>query len=562
MKEKKNNEDIRLDLGFSLLWPKGRKVSTTPLRKETVEDLDIPALIRFFTETGKSRDSLESMYTVVCNDEETLNYRLDILEDLLRSPDLAGCWEEILPDIRSLTYFTLHFGAREITPFQEVVWRLRELEFYSRCVRRLGKAFGEALIRSRGLTLFSALIGQIEEDPVFVRLLSVLPELLATINNLGSITIGVNLNAGLIPCGVTLLSINKDLYTDKTLYRRIFGAGGTQGIAPLHTAPEGTTDPLLDPVIKDVAKIMEEAAAPLARSLKKFISINSRLLVRLHDEFIFFLGAVKGIKKLERYGLPMVRPRVLKKEARSLHYEGLYNINLAIQKSDDSEQSGAIEGIVPNDFEMNETGRIVILTGPNRGGKTTFTQAVGLSQVLMQAGLYVPAQRAEISITDQLLTHFPVKESLSRGTGRFGEEARRLHTIFDTATRFSLILLNESLSSTNAGESIYLAQDIMRVFRMLGTRVIFTTHFHQLAAMTDDINADTDGESALISLVAGVYESDPEPSKGGGEEPGIRPTFKILPGQPKGRSYAIELAARFGITKNQLVDVLKKRGAV
>ncbi len=176
--------------------------------------------------------------------------------------------------------------------------------------------------------------------------------------------------------------------------------------------------------------------------------------------------------------------------------------------------------IVSNDVAFGPEGRIFILTGPNRGGKTTYTQAVGVAQVLFQAGLRVPGAHARISPVDAIYTHFQGEEKPGMDAGRLGEEAKRLSDIFARATRRSLILLNESLSSTSPGESLYLAQDVVRSFRLLGARVIFSTHLHELAADAERINADTPGDSAVASLVAMIAGD-----AGDGSE-GVRRTYR------------------------------------
>jgi DNA mismatch repair protein MutS len=168
-----------------------------------------------------------------------------------------------------------------------------------------------------------------------------------------------------------------------------------------------------------------------------------------------------------------------------------------------------------------------------------------------------------MSICDNLFTHYPALEKLEKGTGRFGEEAQRIGSVFKSATRHSLILLNESLSSTSGGESLYLAQDIVRVLRMMGTRAIYATHLHGLAASAAELNQDTRGDSKVLSMVA-LIETDAEAGEqevnGVGKPLKIRPTFKIVPGPPEGHSYAIDLAYRFGISKEQLISTLVKRG--
>jgi DNA mismatch repair ATPase MutS len=289
------------------------------------------------------------------------------------------------------------------------------------------------------------------------------------------------------------------------------------------------------------------------------------VLSHLHGEFLFYLGALKLIDTLKACGVPVVRPVVLEKETRRFEAEDIYNVDLVLHLL---HRSGTTpkdfsEQIVTNDFIQNRDGRIIIITGPNRGGKTTLLQGIGLAQIMMQVGLYVPARKAAISICDNILTHYPALEKPEKGTGRFGEEAQRIGVLFESATRHSLVLLNESLSSTSGGESLYLAQDIVRVLRMLGCRVVYATHLHGLAASAQELNRDTPGDSDVLSMVA-LIEEDPEDHGGETKAPGkprrIKPTFKIVPGPPEGHSYALDLACRYGISREQLIETLEQRG--
>jgi DNA mismatch repair ATPase MutS len=137
------------------------------------------------------------------------------------------------------------------------------------------------------------------------------------------------------------------------------------------------------------------------------------------------------------------------------------------------------------------------------------------------------------------------------GTGRFGDEAQRIRAIFEKVTRYSLVLLNESLSTTSMGEGIYLARDIVRALRQIGLRAVFTTHMHELAAAAGEINAETVGDSAVFSLVASKPDAAMRPDE--------VYSYQIQPGPPLGRSYAEHIAARYGISDEQLQALLEER---
>jgi DNA mismatch repair ATPase MutS len=170
---------------------------------------------------------------------------------------------------------------------------------------------------------------------------------------------------------------------------------------------------------------------------------------------------------------------------------------------------------------------------------------VGLAQVLFQAGVFVPGTAARMSPVDNIFSHFPADESQTVELGRLGEETRRLSEIFRGATRLSLILLNESLTSTSYSEGLYLAQEIVRAMRYLGARAIFNTHLHELAESVDALNAGTDGDSMILSMITGIVEG--------------RRSYRVEPGAPLGKSYAMDIALKFGVSFEQIARVIDEK---
>jgi DNA mismatch repair protein MutS len=166
---------------------------------------------------------------------------------------------------------------------------------------------------------------------------------------------------------------------------------------------------------------------------------------------------------------------------------------------------------------------------------------------MFQAGLLLPANSAKLSPVDALFTHFPALET--RQEGRLSQEAARLREVFQEATAESLVLLNETFSSTSSGEAIYLAQDVLCGLRALGTRAIFATHLIELAERMNTIEGTVMGDSKLFSLVAGITVS----ANGEGT-----PTYQIMPGLPLGQSYAREIARRHGISLEQILASRKE----
>jgi hypothetical protein len=347
------------------------------------------------------------------------------------------------------------------------------------------------------------------------------------------------------------------------LLAKLFGRTRETGLAPLHSIPNRTAEnlrgyraeqesPFLSPLFRDLENILADIARPIQDALRKYHAVNVQWLVDLAPELAFYLGGVRLIRDLRAAGLPMCRAAIAPREDRAAEVRGLYNLNLALRLMEPNCDLRSV--IVASDVRFEADGRIGILTGPNRGGKTTYTQAIGLAQVLFQTGLYLPADSARLSVTDAVYVHFARAEQLHLDAGRLGEEAKRVAEIFKHATRHSLLLFNEPFASTSPSEGLYLARDVVRGFRRLGARGIFATHFHELAAQANDINQATPGESAVVSLVAEAVAT-----VNGAE---VQRTFKIKPGPPLGTSYAKEIAVKHGISFEQLEETLKQRGVM
>ena len=295
-------------------------------------------------------------------------------------------------------------------------------------------------------------------------------------------------------------------------------------------------------LFSDLGVVLNDVIRPIARALERYTHIRSGLLRALEPEIAFYVGGARLVKALSERGLPLCRPRLLPLEERRLEARALYNLDLALRLSRQEHEGDLKAHIVSNDVAFDEKGRIHILTGPNRGGKTTYLQAIGLLHVLAQTGLHVPAESAALSPVDAIYLHFPAEEKPNMESGRLGEEAGRLREIFRRATRHSLLLLNESLASTSATESFFLARDVVSCLRILGARALFVTHLHELAADCESINDEVAGDSHVQSLISQVKEG----------VDGVRRTYKVLPAPPRGQSYAREIARQYGISFEQL----------
>ncbi len=554
---------------LSLLWPDGTRPSQTctALDPQCVRDLELESTLTALADSRPGRSTIREVFLNLCTDPSIIAYRQDILDDLWRNPDFTMHLEALLPDLSALD--TAHIVVdRRRSPLHEVAWRLGELEHLVSCVTGLSIVFAQVgdKVRAAGWCTLRDLIAQTTQDAVYQHLTRALPDMVRTIRAKVSVMIGVNLDGQLRPVEATLLSVNERKFTSSTFLDRLFGrrVEDFKGLGPLHTVPDlvqgdgpsgsqGSTrdiNPLMVPLFRNLAKILDTVCQPIAQALRQYDVLHSGFLAALRGDLTFYLAAVRLMERLRSRGLPVCRPDIAPMTERVCALHEAYNLNLALHQMAHPDGNARI---VTNDVHLGEQGRIGILTGPNQGGKTTYIHMVGLCQILAQAGVWVPAARARLSPVDNIYTHYPVEEQVAKGTGRFGDEAQRLSQIFVRGTRHSLVLLNESLASTNSGESIYIAQDLVRIPRHLGARALFATHLHELAADVAALNASTAGDSLIISLVASPREAGDD---------GPRRSYKIAPGPPLGRSYTREIAAQYGMSYDQLTALLQQRGVL
>ena len=552
---------------FSLLWPAGIDPETASgvLSGQVAEDLLLERIAEAMAGPDSSSAQIAATLRRPCLAPAAIAYRQDVVADFDDAPELATELAAFLPRIAELVYFA-ETRRGESSALRQMLWRLGELELYVECIASLSRLLsGRA--RSAGLRALARLVEERREDPLFESLRQELPRLSAAIKRRSSVTVGVNLDERLRPVEAALLSINDRRIGERSLLSRLMGRGGEESLkslGPMHanSAPRGPAAlpqvalPLA-PLFQDLDNLLQAVSRPVVRAIEKYVRINTAFLAVLAPEIGFYLGAHRLARTVRGAGLPLTRPEVRPAAERVFRVKGFYNLAMALRFQGSHPGQDLTERVVRNDVGLDPATGIFVLTGPNRGGKTTFTQGIGIAQALAQTGLPVPAEAAVMSPVDAIVTHFPRQERGDLETGRLGEEASRIAAIFSTVTRHSLVLLNESLSSTSPGESLYLAEDILRAFRLVGCRAVFATHLHELAARADEINRDTAGDSTVVSAVAGAESAPPGSTNGE-----ARRTYRIEIGPPAGRSFARDIADRHGISFEKLLATLKARRVV
>ncbi|WP_182914356.1 MutS-related protein [Paenibacillus sp. 1011MAR3C5] len=517
---------------------------------------------------------MRSIIQQFTHDPSVIAYRLDIIDDFIDHPELLSHVEKSNTIIDEMRFATGKSHSHD-SGLLQTVSRLRELTIYVDFIAQMQRAFaGQESLKSAGLRRLRDRILRIFDSADYKNLAIQLPKLQHGLDSIASVTIGINLDAQLNPVQATLVSINDRRFTGESLFGKLFAGGNEyQGISELYKDPDVIESivhntekiqvsiaaeeeaSLRRVLFRDLKKLLKNVLKPVYPIIDQYLHIRCKWILGLEAEFAFYIGAVKFIQRMRGLGLPMCRPAILPMGQKEGRLYDNYNVNLALRMSYKIDEGSLNDRIVSNDVCFDEEGRIFILTGPNSGGKTTYAQAIGLTQVLMQCGLYVPCSRAEISPVDALHVYFNVEEQAALETGRLGVESKRIGEIFGAATSNSMVLLNEAFSSTSPGESFYLMKDIVSALKLLGVRAVVATHLHELAESIDRINEEVEGSSKLISMVAGMKEAT---DHGGTLS---NRSYKVRPCRPQGKSFAMDIARQYGISFNQLAETIRERKA-
>ena len=568
--------------GVSIIFPEGSFEKCRELSDVAVHDLGLDEICRNLSDKPKEQGLFLDIMRRISDNPDVIRFRLDVFEDILKNPDFRYRMLEILDKIDFLKdYGSFRRDHEESSGTWDLVHRLEELRDYVSYVEALRDCLGGADLKSGGLGELKAYIDGIYRDNGFKELKQDISELKANTSNLKSVTVGINLNERFEAKEIGLISINSKAFTGSTILRN-FGNlmvkkdsinestewDGSSRFQQFSTT-DGTDDskimglaktkmmidnPLLmmsmarvsdGDMARDVTSHMDRNSDHmLGRTVKKlkdvlhkYVGLSILNITSLIPEFLYYVRWAEYVKRHMDSGFSFCKAFVLDKGGARMKARGFYNLKLADSVADGS------SAIVTNDLDFENGQDVFILTGANRGGKTTVTQAVGIMYVLAQGGIFVPASEFAFAPVDCIYTHFPADEDKTMDLGRLGEECKRFREMFSECTKDSLMLLNETFSTTSFEEGFYIARDAVKAVLTKGTRCIYNTHMHKLASVVDELNNEVDSEGSPYRAASLIAVSD-----------GRQRSFKVKVAPPQGMSYARDIAEKYGVTYEMLVD--------
>jgi DNA mismatch repair ATPase MutS len=474
-----------------------------PVNEQTLmQDLELDTLINAMASGDRFLWNVAKK-VVLCSlqDPDAIRYRQDVLRDCLRNPAVIREMYQIsIESLENKRKNWLGIYTASHNPSGILNDALKMMDMFFVLLKRLKQIADEHAdnFQSEGFTRFFAMIQRELDDAYFATVENHLKELRFR----NGVLISAELGMGNEGKGHILRKPNSK---NKNWMKEIFAQNN-----PYYTFYISDRD---DHGARALAEYRERGMILVANALAQSADHIDSFLTLMRNELAFYMGCLNLADQLAQIGQPVAFPVPAAAREREHAFHGLYDVCLALTKK---------QTIVGNEVNADQKD-LVIITGANQGGKTTFMRSIGLAQLMMQCGLFVGADSFRANVCAGLFTHYKRKEDATMKSGKLDEELSRMSEIIDHLAPNCMVLFNESFAATNEREGSEIARQITSALLDRHIKVFFVTHQYEFAHSFYDRHLDN-----TIFLRAG-RQTD------GGRN------FKIVPGEPLQTSYGEDI---------------------
>ena len=478
---------------------------------EFFTDLNLDQVVASIT-AGRDEYNLKPFFYAPLSSVETINYRHDVLRDL-ENQELLGYIRSFAQELRTMRGHLAQADKLQYK-YQKERWFLDAVDIYCSAISRLGRDLTLTDPRSRGFLAFRDYLTSYTESSDFGSLLAETQKFQA---DLSGIRYCLHIEGKRIRVGQ--YDSESDYGADVLQTFEKFKQGAAKEYRfDFSSVPE--MNHVEAAVLDLVAKLYPGVFSSLDEYCSRHRGYLDSTIGAFDREVQFYVACIEHIERFKPAGLPFCYPTVTD---RSKEVYGREVFDLALANKLIRENAP----IVTNDFALRDPERILVVSGPNQGGKTTFARTFGQLHYLASIGFPVPGREARLFLFDRLFTHFEREEDIRNLSSKLEDDLLRIHRIVELATPNSILIMNESFVSTTLTDALFLSKQVMQQIIQRDMLSVSVTFLDELASLSQ----------TTVSMVSTVDSEDP-----------ARRTFKIVRRPADGLAYAAAIAEKYHLT--------------
>ena len=485
---------------------------------EFFADLNCDQIVDAIT-VGRDEYDLKPFFYACLQRVDAIRYRHEVMQDL-ESPSLYQRVNFFAAKMREARDHLVR-AQKLYYKEQKQAWFLDAVDVYCEIINSFAEELATSDLRSRGFLAFRDYLSNYRRSAGFNALLTETKELKAA---LAAIEYCVLTKGSSFTVRKYEAEADYSIEVEETFEK--FKQGAVRDYKVKFSTSEDMNH-IEAKILEFVAKLHPELFVALDAFCSRNGDFIDRTIAVFDREVQFYIAYLEYTAALKRARLQFCYPCVSKTTMEVYDYDG-FDIALA------HKLLNANSTVVCNDFYLRGMERILVVSGPNQGGKTTFARTFGQLHYLASIGCPVPGREAQLFLFDRLFTHFEKEEKVENLRGKLEDDLVRIHDILDQATPSSIIILNEIFTSTTIQDETFLSRKLMEKIIELGLLCVWVTFVDELASFGPQ----------TVSMTSTVVP----------ENPALR-TFKVVRRPADGLAYAMAIAQKYRLT----YDAIRKR---
>jgi len=485
-------------------------------------DLNLDQVIESIT-SGRDEYNLKPFFYVPLTSLQAISYRHEILRDL----EGKALFEHVGSFARKMRAMREHLAqaGKLYYKYQKEAWFLDAAEIYCDAVSSLANDLTLVDAESRGFLAFRQYLTDYAKSDLFTSLLA---ETKTLKDHLAEVRYCLEILGTRVRVTKYYSQLDYSVDVEKTFEKFKQGAVKDYRVKFSTWVDMNHVEAR---IVELVAQLYPEVFLTLDSYCDRHRNYLDTTVGAFDREVQFYVAYLEYVEGFKAAGLNVCYPEVCE-QSKEVFAKEVFDMALANKLV--AEKSP----IVCNDFYLNDPERIFVVTGPNQGGKTTFARTFGQLHYLSSLGCSVPGSEARLFLFDQLFTHFEKEEDLKNLSGKLEDDLVRIRQILVQATANSIVIMNESLTSTTLRDALFLGRKVLDQLIQLDLLCVFVTFVDELASLSD----------TTVSMVSTVATENP-----------ARRTYKLARKPADGLAYAAAIAEKYGLTYDRLKGRIQGR---